>query len=279
MHSRLRCEAWVCTVSTPLHRTSTSQLSALLLNHPVKTFYDEVVGRYVESMEAPDLYHAGFPCQPFSYAGKHGGQGDERGRVIEWLMLYIRRWMPKMVLLENVLGLLHLFPDVFDWILKQLQAAGYWVEHRTLNAWQHGLPHNRDRVFILVALCKGPFDWPQPIQPLTLTSLLDPLTPEEAAADLDKVIPPGRSGQAVLQAYQRCLEGGRRPSQIELVFDVDSSKVHVMEGRSPRLTRTRSANGGHWLSQRGRKQSLAERERLLGFNLPPSVSAALSRGA
>ena len=55
--------------------------ATFLLNYKVNTFYDTVVGRNVKGMDRVDLYAAGFPCQPFSLAGKKLGACDERGGI------------------------------------------------------------------------------------------------------------------------------------------------------------------------------------------------------
>ena len=251
-----------------------------MLNYEVNTFYDTVVGRNVKGMDSVDLYAAGFPCQPFSLAGKKLGACDDRGGIFFELFKYLAA-KTTMILFENVTGLLTIHPAYLALIEKKLRNIGYYVEHNTMNACDHGLPHNRDRLIVLGtqrSAFAGPFDWPPAIDPLPLSSLLDKKTPEEKALDVSKIMPrSNRVRKQVAKIYNDFRKSGIEPSKTPLVIDIDSSCVHAMHGRSPCLTRTRSANGGHWLSQRGCRQSIPERERLMGFNLKPPHGDAAPR--
>jgi DNA (cytosine-5)-methyltransferase 1 len=92
-----------------------------------------------------DCITAGFPCQPFSAAGKQRGLEDER-----WLWDDISQVIsdvrPLLVLLENVDGLRK---RGLREVLKALTALGYDTEWSTLRASDVGAPHCRRRVFIL----------------------------------------------------------------------------------------------------------------------------------
>jgi DNA (cytosine-5)-methyltransferase 1 len=148
-----------------------------------------------------ELLLAGFPCQPFSQAGKRQGFEDERGKVFQKIADIISVKQPRVVLLENVRGLLSLVnplskTKVIDEIKAELERVGYYVpEPRILNARDFGLPQNRSRVFIIgiqreVAaqfnlVTSQDFDkyWPR-IDPniresLTVGSFLDEKVPEK----------------------------------------------------------------------------------------------------
>lgn len=247
--------------------------ATILLNYAVGTFYDTVVGRNVEEMGSVHLYVAGFPCQPFSLAGKRLGPNDQRGGIFFELLKYLTAKKPTMILLENVVGLLTLYPEYLARIEEELCKIGYYVEHNTMNVCNHGLPHNRDRLILLGtqrSAFAGPFDWPPAIDPLPLSSLLDPLTLKEQKLNMSKIMPrSGRACEQLRKIYRDFRRAGIEPHKAPLVIDIDSATAHAMHGKSPCLTRSRSANGGHWLSQRGRRQSIPERERLMGFNLKP----------
>jgi DNA (cytosine-5)-methyltransferase 1 len=102
-----------------------------------------------------ELLLAGFPCQPFSQAGKRKGFEDERGQVFQKIAEIIQTKQPRVVLLENVRGLLSLKnpiseTKVIDEIIQELENCGYFVpEPKILNARDFGLPQNRVRVFIV----------------------------------------------------------------------------------------------------------------------------------
>ena len=97
---------------------------------------------------AVDVISGGFPCQPFSHAGKRGGTGDDRYLWPQMLRV-IRELKPRWVVAENVPGLLSIDAGlVFETVLSGLEALGY----ETYPACGVGAPHRRDRVFI-VAHC------------------------------------------------------------------------------------------------------------------------------
>ena len=102
-----------------------------------------------------DLLLAGFPCQPFSQAGKRKGFQDDRGSVFAAIANIVKEKQPKVVLLENVRGLLSLRNPqsgtlVIDEIVSELKSCGYFVpKPRLFNARDFGLPQNRVRLFII----------------------------------------------------------------------------------------------------------------------------------
>lgn len=99
-----------------------------------------------------DVITAGFPCQPFSGAGRRSGTKDKRFLWPE-LFRVIADVKPRYVILENVDDLLSIQSGlVFGGILYDLRQAGYDVEWRTLSASQFGAPHRRERIFLLISL-------------------------------------------------------------------------------------------------------------------------------
>jgi len=108
----------------------------------VGTFTGDVVSPLVDNI---DIISAGFPCQPWSVAGRRAGTADDR-----WLWPYIVEILgavhPQWAFFENVPGLLRggLGP-----ILGDLAALGFDAEWITVRASDVGAPHRRERVFIL----------------------------------------------------------------------------------------------------------------------------------
>lgn len=97
-----------------------------------------------------DLLTGGFPCQAFSIAGKRAGFEDTRGTLIFDVFRIIKEKHPRLVLLENVKGLLsHDQGRTFKTIVTSLAELGYAVEWQVLNAKNFGVPQNRERVFIV----------------------------------------------------------------------------------------------------------------------------------
>jgi DNA (cytosine-5)-methyltransferase 1 len=97
-----------------------------------------------------DLLTAGFPCQPFSSAGKKKGVRDPRGTLFQVIVDVLAEKQPKYFILENVKRLLTMEDGFhFATILASLADLDYRIEWRLLNAMHLGLPQNRQRVFLI----------------------------------------------------------------------------------------------------------------------------------
>ena len=98
-----------------------------------------------EKVERVDWLTAGYPCQPFSSAGRRGGEDDPR-HLWPSVATAIRVLRPAGVLLENVAGHLSLG---FGTVLGDLAEIGYDARWVCFPASGVGAPHRRERVFIL----------------------------------------------------------------------------------------------------------------------------------
>ena len=98
---------------------------------------------------AVDVLSGGFPCQPYSMAGKRLGKEDDRHLWPEMLRA-IREIQPAWVVGENVRGLINWNGGmVFDEVQADLEAAGYEVLPFLLPACGVGAPHRRDRIWFV----------------------------------------------------------------------------------------------------------------------------------
>lgn len=96
-----------------------------------------------------DIITGGFPCQPFSHAGKRKGVADERYLWPEMLRT-IRILKPSFVVGENVAGLVSMENGkTLDAILADLENEGYQVESFIIPACAVGAWHRRDRIWII----------------------------------------------------------------------------------------------------------------------------------
>ncbi len=93
-----------------------------------------------------DIVTAGFPCQPFSIAGKGKAEDDERNKWPETLST-ISIIRPKIALLENVPNLLS--KPYIRRIYGDLAEIGYNAKWQTLSAKEIGAMHKRDRLWIV----------------------------------------------------------------------------------------------------------------------------------
>lgn len=110
----------------------------------IRTFISEGYAASYQGMV--DVISGGFPCQPFSVAGKQLGADDPRNM---WpaTVECIRIIRPRYALLENVPGLLS--SGYFGTILGDLAESGYDARWRILSAAEMGAPHRRDRLWIV----------------------------------------------------------------------------------------------------------------------------------
>lgn len=115
-----------------------------------------------------DIVSGGFPCQAFSYAGKKLGFEDARGTLFFEFARAIKEVNPKVIIAENVRGLLnHEDGKTLDAIKNVIDELGYTlVEPRVLKAIFYKVPQKRERLF-LIGIRKDlaekvSFNWPSP---------------------------------------------------------------------------------------------------------------------
>ena len=117
-----------------------------------------------------DIFCGGFPCQPFSIAGKQKGFKDKRANVFYDILRIIKHKKPKCIFLENVKNITtHDKGNTFNIIKQHLENLGYILYYKVLNSCEYGnIPHNRERIYIIGFLNYDPgFNFIDKI-PLTL---------------------------------------------------------------------------------------------------------------
>lgn len=168
-----------------------------------------------------DILTAGFPCQPFSNAGNRKGVHDSRGMLYKECLRIIKRKMPKVIVFENVKGLLSTkyidgrnLAEVIVADLSDMNNIGYNVVYQLVNAADYGVPQNRQRVLFVGIRkdLKKTFTFPQKKSKtnLSLDNILDipdcaenhvdwPFSPQ--ALEMIEYIPEGGSWKDV--PYER----------------------------------------------------------------------------
>lgn len=115
----------------------------------------------IDSVPRHDFLTAGFPCQPFSSAGKKQGVRDPRGTLFATIAEIVDRAGPRGFVLENVKRMLSMERGShFLTVLTCLTRLGYDVEWRLMNAMDFGLPQNRQRVLIIGSRSQSQSDMP-----------------------------------------------------------------------------------------------------------------------
>lgn len=121
------------------------------LNHGTPLTPGNLLAIPVEDIPEHDVLCAGFPCQPFSIAGRREGFSDYRSDVFWKIIEILQRHQPGIVILENVRNLLsHNRGATFQRVTHAVHGAGYHLVWSLMNAQEHtGIPQNRERIFIV----------------------------------------------------------------------------------------------------------------------------------
>lgn len=114
----------------------------------------------VEDIPKHDILTGGFPCQPFSIAGKQEGFQDVRSNVFWKILEIIDFHKPSCVILENVKNLVsHDEGKTFETIKKNLSERGYHIRFKVLDTAEiTGVPQHRERIYIVCIKSKSVFD-------------------------------------------------------------------------------------------------------------------------
>jgi DNA-cytosine methyltransferase len=235
------------------------------------------------------FYIAGFPCQPFSAAGSRRGPKDRRGQVAKHVIRAIEESKPFAFLLENVPGLLKLFPKFHEALLRRLRDIGdgrYQVGSKLLDSRSFGLPQRRQRLYI-IGIAKthmvksAPFTWPAAAPRFTdemlgrkLDSILgarEQNTKIEAseACNFSDLTLHDTGRKNLCAAFKKIRSEGGDPAVDSYVVDIGTSatrRVSYQRNHVPTLTASRCVGKGYWSTNRHRVLSL--REMLLLQGLP-----------
>ena len=229
----------------------------------------------IDQFPRHDILTGGFPCQPFSIAGKQEGFQDARSNVFWKILEILDAHQPQFVVLENVKNLVsHDEGRTFETIQKELGKRDYHLRYKVLDtALLTGIPQHRERIYLVCIKSKELFDrftldFPK-IDKLPIGSFLDKEVPDK---------------------YYYTDKSTTWPLVKESVTKKDTvyqyRRVYVRENKSgecPTLT-ANMGGGGHnvplILDEKGiRKLTPRECFRLQGFpdtyQLPPMSDTAL----
>ena len=133
------CEIEAYVQKLTLEKMEAGQMVSAPLWTDLKTFPAQIFRDKV------DLLLAGYPCQPFSQAGRRGGEDDPR-HLWPYIKEHIRTIRPIQCFFENVQGHITLGLST---VISDLEELGYRTTWGIFSAEEVGAPHQRKRVFIL----------------------------------------------------------------------------------------------------------------------------------
>jgi len=125
-----------------------------LANHPIPVdlFAGDITEVDYQTIPEHDILCGGFPCQPFSLAGKQEGFGHAtQGNLFFNIMDIVDIHRPRVLFLENVKNLKsHDKGNTFEVISEVIARHGYHMKYQILNSMTHAnIPQNRERIFIV----------------------------------------------------------------------------------------------------------------------------------
>ncbi len=109
--------------------------------------------RMIKTTDIPvhDILCAGFPCQPFSKAGRQKGlEDDNNGSLFDEIVRILKHHKPGYFILENVQNLAkHDNEETYRFMSKALTKLGYKIKGEILSPHEFGIPQHRQRLFIV----------------------------------------------------------------------------------------------------------------------------------
>ena len=148
-HKALEALGCVCVFASELKE----DLQKLYhINYPTTRIEGDITKIDPKEIPTHDILCAGFPCQPFSQAGKRQGFNDEkeRGNLFNYICDILEVHKPRYVILENVANLKgHDNGNTWETISNKLNDLGYSVKDEIISPHQFGIPQHRKRIYIV----------------------------------------------------------------------------------------------------------------------------------
>ena len=200
---------------------------------PIYDDVGELNGEKLKHLYPIDLICGGFPCQPFSVAGKRKGKEDDRHLWPEYFRL-IQEIRPRWVIGENVSGLINMG---LDQVLSDLESASYSCQTLVIPACAVNAPHRRDRVWI-IAHAESCDDRKQDGQ-------ADTRGKDECGRETEVWLKPGGSCEALAHTSGKGLQGNERIRSNE---GQDRVRAKGADGTTPKCGND-GTGGGWWATE------------------------------
>jgi DNA-cytosine methyltransferase len=252
-----------------------------------KVWYDDCLTRDSSKTPYVDVYVAGFPCQPFSTAGKNLGMHDDRATVFDGVFDYIKNQRPAIFILENVKNLMSTkHHDAFNHIIDCLESiAEYWLHWKIFNSKDYGVPQNRQRLYIvgiklsainkasrlktrfceLLGSCVRPV--PNIRHYLGLSKLDSSTVTTIINSDLRSKRLPMTAKRNLQKAMQEIKAASLDPSTSDIVVDLGHGRanVNMMHKVCPTITKARGGRADFYLISTACRLSILDMVRLQGL--------------
>lgn len=192
-----------------------------------------------------DLIFGGSPCQSYSLIGLRRGLEDARGQLLFEIPKLAAVMQPKAILMEQVKGLLSApgydgeRGGALKELISRLEAIGYHVRYKVINAADYGVPQLRQRVFIVAG--ERPFEFPEPthFKDTDTGGLFDQRQPYATVQDVIGNLPPPVAKEEEEElANHRDITPARDRERIEHVPEGQclAHQLHLPETLRCRLT-------------------------------------------
>ena len=189
----------------------------------------------------------GFPCQPFSIAGKQRGFKDARGTLFFEIVRIVKAKQPEVVFLENVANLArHDNGNTLRVILDTLNDLGYDVHYQILNAAWYGVPQIRKRIYFVCFRkdLQVDFVFPEPtFQDVSVEDYLERDVDEKYYLDINSITfykpdTTVRQLDTYRMGYIKSISQGRRVYSVKgsARGPAGSTEAYYINGRVRRLT-------------------------------------------
>ena len=206
----------------------------------------------------------GFPCQPFSIAGKQRGFKDARGTLFFEIVRIVKAKQPEVVFLENVANLArHDNGNTLRVILDTLNDLGYDVHYQILNAAWYGVPQIRKRIYFVCFRkdLQVDFVFPEPtFQDVSVEDYLERDVDEKYYLDINSITfykpdTTVRQLDTYRMGYIKSISQGRR------VYGVKGcTPTFVVSARGPA-----GSTEAYYINGRVRRLTPYEVKRIMGF--------------
>ena len=251
-------------------------------NFHVHQWVNDVHNPEHRALPQVDIYVAGWSCQPFSKAGHQRGAQDDRSQIIWPIMGYVRKAMPKLVVLENVNTILaKRYEDHMNEVMKCLNAIrnddeepAYTWSMRVLCSRDFQLPQIRKRVYIIgVRTDSGQTPtWPAPLPRVGLSAIYD--APHDQIPITDNHVLGKTATENITASCQSITSAGLVAEDYDFVIDVHAGRGGCLTfDCMPTITRSRGASRAYVFTRWGTRVSLSELMRCQGF-VPEDVRLA-----